>query len=166
MAIPFNRFVASQALGIAAFNAGMNALYTWWLWRSQNPLTLFGLHGVGTDLATTPMFIAFLSTLLGTAAVRAKLADGRVAQPATRASVLLALAPEHVLFRSIALAVACGAFLATPLLLLLAASGVGEVTLVQTSLAKVAITVAMSLAIVPVVIHCALADVQRKRAVA
>lgn len=166
MTVSFRKFVAAQALGIAALNAGINALYTWWLWRSQNPLTLFGLHGVGTDLATTPMVIAFLSTLLGTAAIRGKLADGRVSGPTTPAHALLGLAPEHVLLRSIVLAVACGALLSMPLLLGIVASGVDEVSLVQASLAKVAITVVMSLAIVPLVIHCALADVQMRRAAA
>jgi hypothetical protein len=49
MTIPFKKFVVIEAIGIAAFNAGINAFYTWYLWRSHDPLTLFGENAIAFD---------------------------------------------------------------------------------------------------------------------
>ncbi len=76
MPTPFRSYVVKDALLIAAMNAAINAAYTWSLWRHATPLRLLGPEGIATDLATTPVVIALLSALLGTAVARRKLAGG------------------------------------------------------------------------------------------
>lgn len=159
----YTRFVIKEAALIAAFNAGVNALYTWWLWRLLDPLTLFAENGVGLDLATTPVFIGFVSTLLGTASLRRRLADGRVAA-GTRAPPALRLLPRSIAARSAVMAVGCGLALGSPLWTVLQLDANAALTLAEAIGTKVAITIALSLVIVPVVIATALADVQREDA--
>lgn len=162
MPTPFGSYVVKDALLIAALNAAINAAYTWYLWRHAEPLRLFGPGGIAVDLATTPVVIALLSALLGTAVARRKLGDGRVAVgPGTHAPGVLRLLPRGVIARSVTLAAAAVVLLALPLLGLLPSWGDGALTLGAAVGTKVAITVAMSLLIVPVVIWAALADAQR-----
>ncbi len=160
MATSFKRFVITQAVVIAAFNAGMNAFYTWWLWSSREELPLRGADNIGVDLAMTPVFIAVLSTLLGTMAIRQKLRDGRVVAPARALPAALYAAPQGLLQRTTVFGITATAMLSIPLWMMLRASGIEALPLSDAILSKVAITVAMSLLIVPLVILTALADVQ------
>lgn len=163
MTIPFKTFVAVEAIGIAAMNAGINALYTWCLWRSRGPLPIQGVGGIAFDLASTPIWIAMLSTLLGTVMIRAKLRDGRVVVPAMRAPLVLDTLPAGVFARALVLGATAATVLGLPLWWALDASGFDEITLIAAVLTKVAITVPLSLAVVPLVILAGLADVQRSR---
>lgn len=166
MAIPFKKFVVIEAIGIAAFNAGINALYTWHLWRSHDPLTLFGENAVAFDLASTPVWIAVLSTLLGTAFIRQKLRDGRVVAPQMGAPLILGMLPSSIVLRALVLGAVGAVILSSPIWLMLQASTIDAISVAAAVLMKVAITVPLSLVIVPLVIHSALADVQRTRHVA
>lgn len=161
MAMTFNTFVAREAVGIAAFNAGINAFYTWWLWRSLEPLTLFGENPIGVDLASTPVWIAVLSALLGTAAIRAKLRDGRVIAPGMRAPAMLDILPRGIILRSVMLGAAAVIVLALPMRLILQLSAIETLSLPAALLMKIAITVPMSLVTVPLVILAGFVDVQR-----
>lgn len=163
MSTSFNRFVVTQALGIATFNAGINSFYTWALWRSKSTLTLFAENAIAFDLSSTAAWIAVLSTLLGTSAIRTKLRDGRVTTPAMRAAGHLHLLPKSILARAAVLGAAAGIVLGLPVWIMLGASGINEVSLTAAILTKVAITVPMSLLIVPLVILAGLADVQPRR---
>lgn len=165
MAIPFNRFVVTQAVVIAVFNACANASYTWWLWSSREVLPLSGADNIGVDLGMTPVFIAVLSTLLGTMAIRQKLRDGRVAAPPIALPAAFHAAPHGLVQRTIVFGLVAAAVLGLPLWTTLQASGIDALPLAGAVLSKVAITVTMSLLIVPLVVLAALADVQRgKRA--
>lgn len=161
MAISFNRFVVTQAIAIAAFNAGANASYTWWLWRSRDVLPLNGAGNISVDLATTPAVIAVLSALLGTVFIRQKLRDGRVVAPAIALPAAFSAAPYGLLQRAVVFGLAAAVTLGMPLWIMLQTSGIDTLPLADAVLAKVAITFVLSLLIVPLVILAALADVQR-----
>lgn len=163
MSTPFRTFVFTEALGVAALNAGLNAALGWWSWRSLGPLTLFGENGIGADLATTPPFIGLLSTLLGTHLVRRKLGDGRVAVPSgAHAPAALRSIPKNILTRAATIGVVCEVMLGVPLWLLLRSAEFGVLSLAEACAAKAAITVLLSVVIVPLMILCALADVQHR----
>lgn len=166
MPTSFKRFVITEALGVAALNAGINAGYTTYLWRKLDPLTLFGANAIGFDLATTPIVIAMLSTMLGTSAIRQKLRDGRVATPMIRVTAGLAGLPSGIVLRGLALGTVAAIALAMPLLLMLQASAIGTLSPFAAVMMKVAITVLLSLLIVPMVIFAGLADVQRRASAA
>ena len=162
MPIPFRTYLAREAALVATFNASVNAAYTGYLWRSAEPLRLLGPDGVALDLAATPVVIAVLSTLLGTAVVRRKIRDGRIAvEPGTRAPWLLRRLPGSIPGRAAAAALGAAVLLALPLLIVLPALGDGALTLAGAVGTKVAITVVLSLLIVPTLTLAALADVQR-----
>lgn len=163
MSTTFQRFVITQSLGIATFNAGINALYTWGLWRSKSILTLFGENAIAFDLSSTSGWIAFLSTLLGTGAIRSKLRDGRVAAPRMRSTVPFDMLPRNIAARACILGLAGAIFLGAPVWLVLRASGIGDVSLSAAVLAKIAITLPMSFLIVPLIILAGLSDVQPGR---
>jgi hypothetical protein len=163
MSISFQRFLVIEVLGIAAFNAAINVAYTWGLWRSVDPITLFGENGIGGDLATTPSFIGLLSTLFGTHGLRRKLEDGRVAvASAIRMPGMMRLLPMNVPVRAATIGLLCEAALGLPLSLLLASAQFGVMSLAEACSAKAAITVLLSFVIVPITILCALGDVQRR----
>lgn len=164
MSTPFKRYVVKDAVGIAILNSVMNAAYTAYLWWGQAPVALYGEHRVALDLANTPMVIALLSTLLGTAASRAKLLDGRVAVGDAQAPEWMRWLPNGVVLRALVLAALAGVMLAMPLWGALCASGVTALPLWGAVGLKVLITVVMTLLIVPVVIFASLADA-KKRAV-
>lgn len=161
MATPFNAFVATQAFAIAAFNATVNASYTWWLWSPLDRLSLHGPGNIATDLATTPIVIAVLSALLGTAFIRQKLRDGRVAIPKSALPTAFHLAPHGLVQRTVVFGFLAAIALGLPLWLGLQATGLETLTLTGAVLAKVAITIVLTLLIVPLTILAALADVQR-----
>lgn len=163
MSIPFDRFVVTQALGIAAFNAAINASYTFLLWRSKSILTLFTQNAIAFDLSSTSGWIAVLSTLLGTASIRAKLRDGRVAAPNLAVPGFLRLMPENILMRAVAAGFLSAVMLGLPVRLLLQAGGADVLALSDAVLLKVAITVPMSLVIVPLIIVAAVGDVRARR---
>lgn len=161
MPTPFRTYLVREAILIAAFNASVNAGYTWWLWRSTEPLRLVGPKGIGTDLATTPVVIAVLSTLIGTAIVRRKIMDGRIlVEPGLRPHPPLLRLPRSIPLRAAAAAALAALLLSLPLLGLLPLLGDGVLTLGGAVGTKVAITVALSLLIVPALTLAALADVQ------
>jgi hypothetical protein len=162
MPISYSRFIAREAVAVAALNAGINASYTALLWRSLDPLTLFGASGVAADLATTPMFIGLLSTIFGTAAIRKKLASGRVTVgERDQAPAVFQLLPSAVIARALVLAIACGILFAAPLWSLLVVTGDATLTLGRAVGVKVGITILLSLVIVPIVVMAGLADGQR-----
>ncbi len=161
MAISFNRFVVTQAVVIAAFNAGINASYTWWLWNPRDALPLSGAGNIGIDLAITPVVIAMLSALLGTVFIRQKLRDGRVAAPAVALPAAFYAAPYGLVQRTVVFGLVAAVMLSMPLWMMLQASGIDTLPLADAVLTKVAITMMMSLLIVPLIILAALADVQR-----
>jgi hypothetical protein len=152
MAISFRRFVVLEATAVAAMNAGINALYTWWLWRSRGALPLNGIGGIALDLASTPVWIALLSTLLGLATIRRKLSSGSVRRPRLQVPHVLRALPDAIVLRSIVLGAAAALTLGVPLLLALSASDAVSLSLAHAVLAKVALTIILSLAIVPIVI--------------
>lgn len=139
-------------MGLAAINAGINAAYTAYLLQGAAAVPLFSDLGVGRDLALTPMVIAMLSALLGTAAARAKLGDGRVTMGEVQAPDMLRVLPSGIVARSLFLAVLAGSFLATPMWLALQGTNVVTLSLAAAVGLKVAIT-----------IFAALADVYRTR---
>ena len=160
MTMSFRKYVAADAIGIAAMNAALNASYTSWMWSKLDPVTLTGANGIASDLAGTPVWIAVLATVFGTSAVRQKLGEGRVERPLTRVPGILSMLPQGIATRAASLGVISAAFLALPLWLMMQTSGVGAVSLTAAVLTKVAITVVLSLAIVPVVILAAVDDTQ------
>lgn len=161
MAMPFRIFVAAQALGVTALNAATNATYTWWLWRDLGPVRLFGPDAIAYDLASTPLLIAVLSTLLGTASIHQSLRSGSVAVPAMRRAAVLQILPQGILARSALLGVVAAIALGVPVFELLQASGMDALPLGGAIALKVAITVPLSLLIVPLVVVAGLTDVQR-----
>lgn len=165
MAGSFKTYVIREAVLITAFNASINAAYTWWLWSSLDPVPLMGQGGIALDLAITPVVIAVLSTLIGTGLARRKLAQGQVrAAPGTHAHPLLHRLPRGVVARTVLAAGLTGLLLALPLGLLLPLGGDGLLTPFEASGTKVLITVALSLLLVPLVPMAALADVHRSKA--
>lgn len=161
MSTPFHTYLLRETLLIATLNAAINAAYTWWLWRSLDPVPLTGKGGIVLDLALTPVVIAVLSVLIGTGLARRKLASGHVVVAGSPASSLLHRFPRSVVARAGVAASVTGLLLALPLWFVLPLGGDGLLTLFGASGTKVFITVAFSLLIVPVVTLAALADVQR-----
>ena len=163
MSTPFMHFLARNALGLAAFNAAMNAAYTAYTWRGQELLFLFDHRAVALDLANTPVVIALLCTLMGTAAVRRKLADGRIDTADAPAPgplhALLQRLPRRIVTRSLVLALLAAVGLALPIWLALDLSGAIALPVGQAVFLKVAITIAMTLCIAPIVNLAAWGDV-------
>lgn len=159
MTMSFDRFWLRETIAVAALNAGMNAAMASWQWATGAPLSL---EGIAFDLSATPVFIAFLSTLLGTIGARRKLASGAVARPARLPgrSILAAL-PQGVIARSLLLAMVAALACAIPLHLMIGATDVDLVTLGQGVGAKVVITLVFSLLIVPIGLLAAAHDVLR-----
>ena len=149
MTTTFRTFVAQQAIAIAAFNAVVNASYTSWLWSMRDSLPLGGGQGIGIDIAMTPVAIAVLSTLLGTSSIRQKLQDGRVEVPALPLPVALRAIPYGHIARALVLGFAAALLFTIPTWLMLQSSSI-ELSLPSAVLAKVFLTVVMSVAIVPV----------------
>lgn len=167
MPISFARFLVIESLAVAALNAGMNAAYTSHLWADRSALSLRGDAGIGADLATTPIFIAFLSTLLGTAAIRKKLADGKVMTPGRiSGSAFFDRLPGGILARAATMAVLAALLLAAPLYVAIAMLDLYGLSLGQAVTAKVAITLFYSLLLVPFAIAAAALDIKAGRATA
>lgn len=154
-------YLIAQALGVAAFNTLCNAAYTAWIWRDQPVLSL---ERIGSDLATTPIWIGLLSVLLGTPFIRKALADGRmIAEAKLRPHPLATLLPRNLLVRAVGIAALCGILLALPLALILPQLGDGLLTQVDAIGSKAIITIAFSLVIVPLVAYATIADVPAAR---
>jgi hypothetical protein len=133
------------------------------LWRSLNPITLFGENGIEGDLAMTPLFIGLLSTLFGTYGLRRKFEDGRAAvASAIRMPGMMRLLPMNVPVRAAMIGLLCEAVLGLPVSLLLRSAQFGVMSLAEACSAKATITVLLSFVIVPITILCALGDVQRR----
>lgn len=152
----WNNYLITQALGMAAFNATCNAAYTWYIWRSEDVLQY---DVIGTDLALTPIWIGLLSVLLGTPFIRQALADGRMMREARiRAPRFARLVPRLLLLRGVSAAALCAILFALPLALSLPLMGDGAFTLADAIGAKVIITIAFSLIIVPLVVLATTSD--------
>lgn len=163
MTTAFRHYLIGQAIGFSAFNAICNATYTWLLWRANDTITLNGDGAVGADLAMTPIWIALLSTLLGTAFIRSKIADGRMIRDSdVRAPCFARYLPRNIVFRAIALGGSAGLLFSLPLMYLLPLGGDGVLSLGDAIGTKLVLTVAFSLFIVPLVIFITLADVERQ----
>lgn len=155
----WNNYLIKQALGIAAFNATCNAAYTWYLWRSESVLNY---DVIGTDLTLTPIWIGLLSVLLGTPFIRKALSDGRMMREAgIRAPRFTRMVPRLLLLRGIGAAALCAILFALPLALTLPLMGDGSFTPADAIGAKVIITIAFSLIIVPLVVLATTSDAAR-----
>lgn len=119
MAISLRKYVAIDAIGIATLNAVINGGYTWWLRRSPDLLSLYGENGIALDLAATPVWIAVLTTLLGTAAVRRKVWEGRIEGPRFTMPAILHRLPFAAVPRAAIFGAAAAVSLALPLWLAL-----------------------------------------------
>lgn len=149
-------YLIAQAFGVAAFNAACNAAYTWFLWRDEN---LLSYDVIGADLALTPAWIGLLSVLLGTPFIRKALANsGMVREVEVVAPRFARLIPRNVLMRSIGAAALCAMLFALPLTMILPMIGDGLFTPADAIATKVAITVACSLIIVPLVVIATTVD--------
>lgn len=163
MTTPFQSFVLTQALGLAALNAAMNGAYTWFLWRAEPQLALFGEGGVAFDLASTPVWIAALSTLFGVASIRKSLREGRVALPDRSLRALAPRLPQNILARAGVMAVLAALAFALPIAMMLQSSGADTIASEWAIGLKFALTVPLTLAIVPVVILSCVGDLERRR---
>ncbi|NIJ38333.1 hypothetical protein FHR22_003044 [Sphingopyxis panaciterrae] len=162
MSLIFSCFLVRETLAVAALNAGLNAAYTSFLWQGPASLTLGGPAGIARDLATTPIFIASLSTLLGTAAIRKKLASGAVAAPRRiRGAPVFAQLPRGILWRSLTLAIFAAIAFTAPLHAVLTSAGTAGLSLGAGVSAKVAITLLFSLLPVPIAVTAAGHDARR-----
>lgn len=158
MALIFSRFLVRETLAVAA----LNAAYTGFLWRGPASLTLGGPAGIAGDLAATPIFIALLSTLLGTAAIRKKLASGAVAAPRRIwGAPVFAQLPRGILWRALVLAILAAIAFAGPLHATLASADTTSLSRGAGVSAKVAITLFFSLLLVPVAVTAAGHDARR-----
>jgi hypothetical protein len=167
MPTPFKHYLIKNALRLAAFNAAMNAAYTAYAWQGQELLALYDGRAVALDLANTPAVIALLSTLMGTAAARKKLSDGRIdvsnAQAPGMLPGMLDLLPQGIAMRALLLAFTAIVLLALPLWFALSFSGTAAMPVEHAVGLKVLITIVMTLVIVPLVDLAALSDVQHLR---
>ena len=161
MPMPFTRFLVGETIAVTALNAGGNAAYTFWLWREWPQITLSGPYGIATDLALTPVFIGFLSILLGTESIRRRLWEGKVSAPSTTgiAMVFSALTRSPIL-RAAIMAGGCAVILALPLVMALTAAGDTALSLEQAVQAKVALTIGFSMFIVPMAALAAASDLK------
>ncbi|MEO9080229.1 MAG: hypothetical protein ABI268_13085 [Rhodanobacter sp.] len=166
MSISFTRFLVVETVAITALNAGSNAAYTFWLWRGWPQIAFSGAHGIATDLALTPIFIGFLSILLGTASIRRRLGVGKVSAPVTTGGITMAFSAltRNIVLRSVIMAVVCALLLAIPIAMVLAAAGDTALSLQQAVWAKVALTIGLSLLIVPIAALTAASDSKPRRA--
>jgi hypothetical protein len=162
MTTMFRTFVAQQAIAVAVFNAVINASYTSWLWSARDSLPLSGGQGIGIDIAMTPVVIAVLSTLLGTSSIRQKLRDGRVGVVELPLPLAWRSVPYGHISRALAFGFVAALLFAMPTWLILQSSSI-ELSLQNAVLAKVFLTVVMSVVIVPVVILAGLSDVLHPR---
>jgi hypothetical protein len=164
MTMFFQSFVLTQALGLAALNAAMNGAYTWFLWRAEPQQALFGEGGIAFDLASTPVWIAALSTLFGVASIRKQLREGRVALPDRSLQMLAPRLPRNIPARAGVMAVLGALAFSLPIAMMLQSSGEDVISSEWAVGLKVALTVPLTLVIVPVVILTAVADVARRPA--
>jgi hypothetical protein len=161
MSSNFERFLARETIASAALNAGMNAALATWQWANAGPLSA---AAIALDLTTTPIFIAFLSTLFGTTGARRKLKASRMALPSwLPGSTFFAALPVGVVARSLVLAAIAALVCAWPLFALVGTAGSDALTLGQGVAAKVATTIVFSLMIVPVGLLAAAGDVVASR---
>ncbi|WP_447761985.1 hypothetical protein [Sphingopyxis panaciterrae] len=162
MSLAFDRFLVRETIAIAAFNAGMNAAYTSWLWSRLPTLSLGGPAGIATDLAATPMFIGFLSALLGTAAIRKKLATGAVMLPrAVPGDGALARLPRGIFARASVLALLAMVAFSVPLFAAMTAAEGQPITLGEGVVVKVVLTILFSIVLVPLTVLAAGVDAAR-----
>lgn len=117
---------------------------------------------IDADLAFSPAWIRLLSVLLGTPFIRKALADGRMMRQASIGTPRFArMVPRHLFLRCIAAAALCALLFALPLALIMPLLGDGVFTPAGAIGTKVAITIAFSLIIVPLVVIAATVDADR-----
>lgn len=148
MARSFARFMIGETAAVAALNAGCNAALAAWTWSSVAQPGLAADSLLITNLSLTPVFIAFLTTLFGTASARRRIDRGTVLPP-RRSLAMLARLPHATLKRAGLLALISCLFLALPLAVLLPTVNVARFTSGQAVVAKVVITIIASCAIAP-----------------
>lgn len=159
MAFPFQTFTLAQAISLAALNAACSGAYAWAMWRGQTDLPLFGPGGIAFDLASTPAWIAALSTLLGVASMRKRLRTGAVALPGLAVRILAPRLPQGIGVRAAVLTFVAAITFGLPIAMMLQASGAETVSPAIAVLIKIALTVPLTLAIVPLVSLTAVADI-------
>lgn len=164
MAMSFRRYIVIDVIVLVTVNSTFNASYTWWLWRSSGPIHLTGNGGIALDLAATPIWIAVLTTLFGTAAVQTKLWQGRFREPASAIPLLLGSLPSNVFTRATVAGLVAATMLALPLWLLLQQLSWRMIPFEHAVIIKVALTALFTVWIVPLVVLAAIADMQRARA--
>lgn len=163
MTMSFRRYIALDVLILAATNSTFNAGYAWWLWSSSDAVQLTGDNGIAANLATTPIWIAVLTTLLGTAAVQRKLWEGRFREPAFVIPRLLGSLPGNIAARSMTTGLAAATVLALPLWMLLQRLSLQSLPFEHAIIIKVVLTVLFTACIVPLVVLAATADMQGAR---
>ncbi|WP_207101488.1 hypothetical protein [Paracoccus shandongensis] len=146
MSTPLRAYLRRKAVPIAT----LNAAYTWWLWRTLDPVPLTGPGGVALDLALTLVVIAVLFVLIDTRLARQKLASGRVAVKGSHVPSALDCLPRGVATRAVVAAGLTACLLALPLWFLLPLGGDGLLSTFGASGTKVVITLALSFLIVPI----------------
>ncbi len=162
----FHRYLLTQTLGVAAFNAIANVCYTWLLWGGRTPLEIdtpyLSLDRIGGDLAMTPIWIGLLSALLGTAFIRRAFAGGTMLHDAgVRSDPVSRWLPRSIPLRSIIVASLCAIVFALPLSLILPATGDGMLTPADAISLKALVTILFSLIIVPLVVYATIYDAER-----
>lgn len=160
----FRRYLLAQAFGIAAFNAVMNAGYTWFLWGSETHFPSGTAHlvfeKIGLGLAMTPIWIGLLWVLLGTAFIRKAFADGTIlCEAAIEVPSVARWLPHGILVRSLVVAGICAAIFALPLWFFLPMAKDGLLTPGDAIGTKVVVTVLFSLIIVPLILYATAGDV-------
>lgn len=158
MSMSFRRDLVRDAVGISAMNAVINGCYIWWLRRLSPPWGVAGTDGVAPDLAATPIWLAMLTTLLGTGAVQRKLWEGRFREPESVIPAVLWLLPYRLALRAAVFGAVAAILLSLPLWTVLQTQASATLPLGYAIATKVALTVLFSAAIVPLVVLAALAD--------
>lgn len=164
MPISFTHFLVRETIAVSAFNAGCNAAYTFWLWHGLPQIALSGPFGISTDLALTPIFIGFMSILLGTGSIRQRLWEGKVSPPTTTgiAATFSALT-RSIALRSLIMAGVCAVMLTVPIAMMFMAAGDIALSLEQAVWTKVILTMGLSSMIVPVAALMAASDLKPQR---
>ncbi len=163
MTVSFRRYLALDILALMVMNSTFNASYAWWMWHPSDFVSLTGNDSIAFDLAATPIWIAVLTTLLGTPAVQNKLWEGRFREPTFAIPRLLGALPVKMAARAMTTGLIAAALLTLPLWLLLHQSALPTLLVEHVVITKVALTMLFTTCIVPLVVLAAIADMQGGR---
>ena len=155
----FRSYVIANAIGVALLNTAINGGYTWFLWNDKTQLPL---SAIGADIAMTPIWVGLLSVLLGTYFIRKAFADRTMLRKAgIKPAAVFRKLPRSIIMRATVVAILCAVVFAIPLSQLLPLFGDGILTPTHAVGAKVIVTIAFSLLIVPLIVYATTADSER-----